>query len=113
MVDAVVAELNGVKPNGSGGSHARLSLDEWIKVNGRRHESDGDFLNIDDRYLPPTLKALIANVPPAKDLSEAFHHVVCWLHELKWSARKIEVYIDRKPVVPQRYWDRLEREFYR
>ena len=44
----------------------------------------------DDRYLPPKLKAIIANIPPAKDLSAAFHHAVCWLHELKWSATKID-----------------------
>jgi hypothetical protein len=113
VIDAVVAELEGVKPNGSGGSYSRLSLDDWIAVNGHRHESADDFLNIDDHYLPAKLKALIANVPPAPDLSEAFHHVVCRLHELKWSARKIDFYIDGKPVVPDRYEGRLTQEIYR
>jgi hypothetical protein len=118
VIDAVVAELDGVKPNGSGGPEPddpqdwRSNLDRWIEVNGDRHASADDF-KPDDQYLPPTLKALITNVPPAKDLSEAFHHAVCWLHELKWSARKIDAYIDGKPVVPQRYEGRLKQEIYR
>jgi hypothetical protein len=113
VIDAVVAELDGFKSNGSGDLHASPSLDEWIAVNGDRHATPDDFLNIDDRYLPAKLKALIANTPPAKDRSAAFHHAVCWLHELKWSARKIDSYIDAKPVVPERYNGRLEREIYR
>jgi hypothetical protein len=116
VIDAVVAELDNVKTNGSGDWPAQLSLDEWIAVNGDRHATADDFLfrNIDDRYLPPKLKAIIANTPPAEDRSAAFHHAVCWLHfDLKWSARKIDIYIDGKPVVPQRYNDRLQREIYR
>jgi hypothetical protein len=119
IIDAVVAELDGVKPNGSGGGKPgdpedwRSDLDKWIEVNGHRHESADDFLNIDDWYLPPKLKALIANRPRAPDLSAAFHHAVCWLHELKWSARKIDCYLDGKAVVPQRYNERLGPEIYR
>ena len=46
VIDAVVAELDGVKPNGSGGTKPddpqdwRSDLDKWIKVNGNRHASD-------------------------------------------------------------------------
>jgi hypothetical protein len=119
VIDAVVAELNGVKPNGSGGTNPgdpqdlRSDLDKWIAVNGNRHARTDDF-KPDDRYLPPELKALIANVPEAPDLSAAFYRVVCWLHyDLKWSAKKIDAYIYGEPVVPQRYEGRLEQEIYR
>ena len=118
VIDAVVAELDGVKPNGSGGTKPddsqdwRSDLDKWIEANGDRYASPDDY-KPDDTYLPPKLKAMIANTPPAKDLSAAFHHAVCWLHELKWSARKIDSYIDGKPVVPERYDGRLKQEIYR
>jgi hypothetical protein len=118
VIDAVVAELDRVKSNGSGNGKPseledrRYDLNNWIEVNGHRHESDDDF-KPDERYLPPKLKAIIANTPPAEDLSAAFHHAVCWLRELGWSARSIEAYIDGKGVVPQRYEGRLKREIYR
>jgi hypothetical protein len=119
VVDAVVAELDG-KPNGSGNGKAdgphdfRSELDKWIEANRNRYVSDDDYRNIDDTYLPPRLKAILANTPQAEDRSGAFHHAVCWLHfGLKWSARKIDSYIDGKPVVPQRYEGRLRQEIYR
>lgn len=118
VIDAVVAELDGVKPNDLGETKPydpqdrRPELDQWIKVNGDKHESADDF-KPDDRYLPLRLKAIIANTPPAKDLSAAFHHAVCALHELKWSATKIDCYIDGRPVVPERYRGRLKKEIYR
>lgn len=118
IIDAVVAELDGVKPSGSSGTKpddpqdGRSDLKKWIDANGDRYAGPDDY-KPDDRYLPPKLKAIIANTPPAEDLSKAFHHAVCWLHELKWSATKIDCYIDGRPVVPERYRGRLEQEIYR
>jgi hypothetical protein len=113
-----VAGLSDVKSSGSGngkanGLDSEIDFDQWKALNSRRHERDDDFRDIDDRYLPPKLKALIANRPPANDLSAAFYRVVCWLHELKWSAQKIESYIREKPVMPIRYNGRLEEEIQR
>jgi hypothetical protein len=123
LIDAVVAELDGVaKPNWRSdfvgetdwrNRDFRSDLDKWIEVYGDRYAGPDDY-KPNDTYLPLQLKKLIANVPPAEDLSAAFHHVVCWLHyDLKWSAAKIEAYIDGKPVVPDRYNGRLEQEIYR
>jgi hypothetical protein len=111
VIDGVVAELDGAEPE-SDTTGGRVSLDEWIAANGKRYEADGDF-RADDSNLPPRLMALLRNSPPAKDLSDAFHHAVNWLHDLGWSARKIQIYIESAPVVPQRYEDRLDREVYR
>jgi hypothetical protein len=60
--------------------------------------------------LPAALQALIDNPPPDADQSRQFHHAVCWLGDLGWSARKIEAYISGKPIVPDRYAKRLRNE---
>ncbi len=117
-IDSTVMELDAVSTtagNGAAGDESiSYDLDTWIAVNGKRYETDNDFLNIDDRGLPPQLKAILGNKPPAKDMSTAFHNAVCWLHnDLKWSARKIDSYIESAPVVPARYDGRLQREIYR
>jgi hypothetical protein len=110
VIDNVIAELDGVSSVDSyNGRDLRTDLDRWIADNGMRYAElyDG---TLDDRLLPAKLKNLIADRPPADDRSEAFHHAVCWLHELKWPAGKIEDYIEDAPVVPERYRDRLLRE---
>jgi hypothetical protein len=59
--------------------------------------------------LPRELVDLINNgVPPDDDLSNAFHHAVCWLHDCGWSAQRIEAFIADKPIVPERYYDRRD-----
>jgi RecA-family ATPase len=113
VIDAVVAELDGAPAGaGYGNGHDRErepGLDEWIKANGDRYAS----LDIDESKLPAALKALIADIPAATDMSEAFHHAVNWLHDLKWSAYRIESYLDGAPVTPPRYEGRLLTEVYR
>jgi hypothetical protein len=54
--------------------------------------------------LPDELQKLIFNGPgPDDDHSGIFHHAVCWLGDLGWSATRIEVFIAGNPVVPPRY----------
>jgi primase-polymerase (primpol)-like protein len=49
VIDAATGTTGGSHPQGPNGA---LGLDEWIAVNGSRHETPGDFLDIDDRRLP-------------------------------------------------------------
>ena len=89
QIDAVVAELDNRNANSD-------------------EENDGD------SSLPDRLPRLIEKgVPPHEDLSAAFHCVVCWLAELGWSAARIEDRIAGKPIVPERYANRLAQEIAR
>jgi hypothetical protein len=64
--------------------------------------------------LPEDLQRLIFNGPgPNDDHSRVFHHAVCWLGELGWSATRIEAFIVGKPIVPERYANRLQKEIER
>jgi hypothetical protein len=90
-------------------------LDQWIAEHGDRYNDDGDDDEDIDPYdlLPWELEAVIDDTPGAPDLSAAFMHAVCWLHELKWSAQKIANYLEDKPVTPERYSGRLLKEVHR
>jgi hypothetical protein len=64
--------------------------------------------------LPEDLQRLIFNGPgPNDDHSRVFHRAVCWLGELGWSATRIETLIAGKPIVPERYANRLRQEIER
>src|SRR4029077_14670702 len=47
------------------------------------------------------------------DLSEAFHHAVCWLGDLGWSVERIGERVCGKAIVPVRYGKRLPKEITR
>lgn len=64
--------------------------------------------------LPDDLIKLIDEGPAAgADLSDEFHHAVCWLGDLGWSAQRIEARIVSRPIVPERYDKRLMQEILR
>jgi hypothetical protein len=107
VIDEVVAEL------GANNRASHGDFDQWIKEHGDDYNDDDKDIDPDDRMLPRALKDVIEDIPGAGDLSDAFHHAVCWLHEEKWSARKIVNYIDGQPVMPVRYRKRLLKEVYR
>lgn len=67
-----------------------------------------------DDFLPRELVDLIERGPaPQEDHSRAFHHAVCWLFDCGWAAGRIETYIAGKPIVPERYKNRLAGEIAR
>ena len=73
-----------------------------------------DFGGETGAFLPSELRDLIENpVPLNKDHSGEFHHAVCWLKDCGWSAARIEAYITNKPIVPERFKDRLAGEIAR
>lgn len=64
-----------------------------------------------DALLPNDLIELVEKgVPPQADLSDAFHHAVCWLADCGWTAERIEARIASKPIVPKRFAKRLAKE---
>jgi hypothetical protein len=94
QIDAVVAQLDG----------------EDIAEQGDDLDRKTRALNV----LPEKLTRLIDHgVLPNEDLSAAFHHVVCWLGDRGWSATQIEARIASKPIVPERFANRLSQEIAR
>jgi hypothetical protein len=85
VVKAVVAELDGPKKQGP------------AKSSKSRQK------------VPQGLRDLISS-PPEGDLSNHFHHAVCWLKELGYDVNGIESLISGQPIVPDRYNDRLQQE---
>jgi D5 N terminal like len=70
--------------------------------------------DVENAALPGDLIKLIENgVSPQDDLSAAFHHAVCWLHDCGWTLERIEAGIASKPIVPARYAKRLGQEIAR
>jgi hypothetical protein len=63
--------------------------------------------------LPAELLNLISGPPQGCDLSREFHHAVNWLGDCGYSADRIERLIAGKPIVPDRYSDRLMKEIER
>jgi hypothetical protein len=101
------AEIDAVVSGGKdAGLNSNLALDSLA---GSLAAGD-----IDDASLPDDLIKLIEKgVPPQDDLSAAFHHAVCWLRDHGWSAERIEARITGKPVVPERFAERLGQEIAR
>ena len=105
VIDAVVAELDGRKDGADAGRRIRISSPK------PGMETLGD---TGDAFLPGDLIELIEKgVPPQDDLSAAFHHAVCWLADCGWSADRIEARIAGKPIVPERFANRLGQEIAR
>jgi hypothetical protein len=86
VIDAVVAELDG-EPQAEAEGGEELPYD--------------------------LIKLIDEGPPPEADLSAAFHHAVCWLGDLSWSAQRIELRIVGRPIVPERYGKRLMQEILR
>jgi hypothetical protein len=116
VIDAVVAELDGrakTKPGKITGRKEDAGRDE-AGLQDDEDVGDADAGDTNDDSLPDHLVELIDHgVPPQDDLSEAFHHAVCWLGDLGWSASRIEARITGKPIVPERYEGRLGAEIAR
>ena len=103
-IDAVVAELDGRKD----------TAEQDAELDRKTQSVNADVGSGDDTSLPDKLTRLIERgVPPNEDLSAAFHHVVCWLGEWGWSATRIEARIAGKPIVPDRFANRLGQEIAR
>jgi hypothetical protein len=62
------------------------------------------------RDLPTDLRNLISNPPPDCDLSAEFFHAVNWLSDCGYSADQIESEIVGRPIVPERYMNRLRHQ---
>jgi D5 N terminal like len=119
--------LDGVKPNMPDlGNIDALITDVVAELDGRARQDDADpddeFVfkphagsdDTSDAFLPGDLIELIEKgVPPQDDLSAAFHHAVCWLAGRGWSADRIEARIAGKPIVPERFANRLGQEIAR
>ena len=104
VIDAVVAELDGCKDG--------VDLDDEFAF--KPQAGNGGAGDTGDAFLPGDLIELIEKgVPPQDDLSAAFHHAVCWLADCGWSADRIEARIAGKPIVPERYANRLGKEIAR
>lgn len=89
---------------------------ERLDCSNPRRERKADRGRVQDRFcpLPEKLRQLVENgVAPAEDLSAAFHHVVCRLHELGIPVGEIERLIVGKPIVPARFSVRLAGEIQR
>jgi hypothetical protein len=98
--DAVVAELDGCK-NENDESAFKPQTERGARDTG-------------DAFLPGGLVELSEKgVLPQDDLSAAFHHAVCWLGDLGWSAERIEARIAGKPIVPECFAKRLGPEIAR
>jgi len=104
VIDAVVAELDGCKDG--------IDLDGEFAF--KPQAGNGAAGDTGDAFLPGDLIELIEKgVPPQDDLSAAFHHAVCWLADCGWSADRIEARIAGKPIVPERFANRLGQEIAR
>ena len=101
LIDAVVTELDGCKDG--------VDLDDEFAF--KPQAGNGGAGDTGDAFLPGDLIELIEKgVPPEDDLSAAFHHAVCWLADCGWSADRIEARIAGKPIVPERFANRLGNE---
>jgi hypothetical protein len=90
------------------GDCIRVVVQELEKTGGAKPQPQ------QEKDLPPNLVRLIdEGVPPEADRSAAFHHAVCWLSECGWKALRIEARIASRPIVPDRYVDRLRGEIER
>ena len=95
-MDSLVAELDG-------------NRDNVFEFKQRTSSFNGN-----NAFLPRDLIDLIARGPaPQEDHSRVFHHAVCWLHDCGWSPERMENYIAGKPIVPERYNNRLAGEIAR
>ena len=99
-IKAVVEELDGDK--------AGAAKESKKKGRPKKDKPPPEF----EEELPEELVALIEH-PSSADLSKEFHHAVCWMGDLGWSAGQIEARITGKPIVPERYTDRLGEEIER
>jgi AAA domain-containing protein len=71
------------------------------------NNAGADTASLSRMTLPEELQRLIFNGPaPSDDHSRVFHHAVCWLGDLGWSATRIEPFIAGKPIVPERFYKR-------
>jgi hypothetical protein len=129
-MDSLVAELDGKKINDGGfdfsaGEHGKASdnahMTNIIDLNLAKRQGEvqrsgstgesgnnacGD-MTLTRMTLPEELQRLIFDGPaPSDDHSRVFHHAVCWLGELGWSATRIEPFIAGKPIVPERFYKR-------
>ena len=125
VIDAVVAELDvrkgEARQDKADQDKAQQDLDNEFATqphgaNAGSASADPGSTGADagDAFLPGDLIQLIEKgVPPQHDLSDAFHHAVCWLGDCGWSAERIEARITGKPIVPERYAKRLGGEIAR
>ena len=118
VMRAVVTELGGApedvadpeQPELGGGAEC---LDQ------NHHQLDGNEgtvidLNKKTVFLPHGLRTLVETpVPPSKDHSGEFHSAVRWLKKRGWGTDWIEDYLVGKPIVPERFRQRLGAEIAR
>jgi hypothetical protein len=81
---------------------------------GRKQHHNKERKARNGEQIPQNLADLIDDGPePKADHSAAFHHAVCWLWDLSWTAEQIEERISGRPIVPGRYHNRLPQEIAR
>ena len=109
LIDAVVAEL------GEPGHHQSepWRKGEGLDFNNARRQDDppSDLIELIDKGPPPQPGAV--DLDKDRSLSAAFHHAVCWLKDLGWTVSRIEARIAGKPIVPERFTNRLREEIAR
>ena len=103
-MDDVVAELDGQK-----GNVLALQSPPYIAPAASASPTPSMLAEL---AIPDHLRTAIS-CPTGDDLSKEFHRVVCGLGDRGWDAAQIETIVAGKPIVPERYANRLTQEIER